>query len=97
MAASLALLAFACFAIERKASGEVRADFNGDGFADLAIGAPYADNPGAADSGAVFVIYGSATGLTVGGPGIPVAQQWRQDASGADPPQRNAQFGRALP
>jgi hypothetical protein len=39
-------------------------DVNGDGFSDIAIGSPYYDNPsGAVDEGAVFVYYGSASGL----------------------------------
>jgi hypothetical protein len=43
-------------------------DFNNDGFSDLAIGAP-GENVGAvADSGAVNVIYGSATGLQATSP-----------------------------
>jgi hypothetical protein len=41
------------------------ADFNGDGFADLAIGAPFTHPDGAAGpyDGAVVVYYGSATGI----------------------------------
>jgi hypothetical protein len=41
-------------------------DFNGDGYADLAIGAPYhhINLPGAHSNGAVVVLYGSASGLT---------------------------------
>ncbi|MDX2841697.1 FG-GAP repeat protein, partial [Streptomyces ipomoeae] len=35
-------------------------DFNGDGYADLAVGAPYESSA----SGAVTVLYGSAQGLT---------------------------------
>jgi hypothetical protein len=38
-------------------------DFNGDGFADLAIGAPGETNLGSANAGCVNVLYGSATGL----------------------------------
>jgi hypothetical protein len=42
-------------------------DFNNDGFADLAVGAP-GEAVGAADvAGAVSVLYGSATGLTTSG------------------------------
>jgi hypothetical protein len=40
-----------------------RPDFNGDGFADLAVGVPEEDVDGAVDAGAVQVIYGSADGL----------------------------------
>ncbi len=39
-------------------------DFDGDGYADLAIGVPYEDIPGAGNSaGAVHVLYGSAGGI----------------------------------
>ncbi|MBN1295299.1 FG-GAP repeat protein, partial [bacterium] len=38
-------------------------DFNGDGFADLAIGIPREDVGSAGDAGAVHIIYGSAGGL----------------------------------
>ena len=39
-------------------------DFNGDGFADQAVGVPYEDVDTAADAGGVNVLYGSAAGLT---------------------------------
>jgi hypothetical protein len=39
-------------------------DFDNDGFADLAIGAPGSDVSGAADAGSVNVLYGSANGIT---------------------------------
>ena len=45
-------------------SGVVKGDFNGDGFADLAIGEPGATIGGAAGAGDVIVIYGSANGLS---------------------------------
>lgn len=48
-------------------------DVNGDGYADVAVGAPYADIL-ATDGGAVFVFHGSPTGL-------PSAPSW--SASGA--------------
>ena len=44
--------------------GAAKGDFNGDGFADLAIGVPREDVNGVTDVGAVNIIYGSATGLT---------------------------------
>jgi len=37
-------------------------DINGDGFADLIIGAPYADSTGS-DSGASYVVFGKASGF----------------------------------
>ena len=38
-------------------------DFNGDQYADLVIGSPWEDEFGAANSGAVHTIYGTASGL----------------------------------
>src|SRR3989442_15260083 len=45
-------------------SGVAKGDFNGDGFADLAIGEPGATVGGFAAAGDVIVIYGSSNGLT---------------------------------
>jgi hypothetical protein len=45
----------------------VGADFDGDGFADLALGAPGEGLAGNAEAGAVHVFYGSPTGLTATG------------------------------
>ena len=45
------------------------ADFNGDGFADLAIGVPFSDPSGEADAGTVSVIFGSPSGLQASGSG----------------------------
>jgi hypothetical protein len=42
-------------------------DFNNDGFADLAIGAPFEDVGAVLDAGAVNVLYGSAAKLTATG------------------------------
>jgi hypothetical protein len=42
-------------------------DYNNDGFADLAVGAPGEDVGGIVDGGAVSVLYGSATGLSASG------------------------------
>jgi len=42
-------------------------DFNNDGFADLAVGAPFENLGGAEAAGAVSVLYGSASGLTASG------------------------------
>jgi FG-GAP repeat len=42
-------------------------DFNHDGFADLAAGAPFEDVGSATNAGAVSVLYGSTAGLTTSG------------------------------
>jgi hypothetical protein len=44
--------------------GAAKGDFNGDGFADLAVGVPYEDEDGVNAVGGVNIIYGSANGLT---------------------------------
>ncbi|MFN2532925.1 MAG: FG-GAP repeat protein [Pyrinomonadaceae bacterium] len=48
-------------------AGVAKGDFNGDGFADLAVGVPLEDVGRAKDAGAVNVIYGSVNGLTSAG------------------------------
>jgi hypothetical protein len=78
--------------------GIARADFNNDGFADLAVGIPGEDTPaGTFSSGAVIVIYGSANGLTGAGTGVPTSQFWSQNSPGipgdSEPADR---FGSAL-
>lgn len=52
-------------------------DFNGDGYADLAIGVPGDKVSGHWGAGAVNVLYGSASGLTADGD-----QLWSQDSPG---------------
>jgi hypothetical protein len=52
----------------------VSGDFNGDGFADLAVGIPYKDIGAITDTGSVQVLYGSAAGLTADG-----SQLWNQN------------------
>jgi nucleoside phosphorylase len=71
----------------------VNADFNGDSYADLAVGVPLEDVGAIEDAGAVNVLYGSATGLRASG-----SQFWHQDipgmeGDGAEPGDR---FGSAL-
>jgi hypothetical protein len=51
-------------------------DFNADGYADLAVGAPFEDVGSVVDAGAVNVIFGSATGLVATG-----SQYWNQDTT----------------
>jgi hypothetical protein len=67
-------------------------DFNGDSFADLAVGVPYESIGTTAGAGAVNIVYGSRDGLT--GLGNPI---WNQGSSGiADSPEAGDQFGFAL-
>jgi hypothetical protein len=62
-------------------------DFDGDGRADLAIGAPYENVASSrtgtsvnyVDAGAVFVVYGSTSGLSTTGR---APQTWHQDTTG---------------
>jgi hypothetical protein len=64
-------------------------DFNNDGFADLAVGAPFEAVGARRQAGAVSVLYGSADGLTTSG-----AQTFTQvGGSGAEAGDR---FGNAL-
>ena len=86
---------------EGSSSGIARGDFNGDGFADLAVGVPQKNTPASVtDSGAVIVIYGSSTGLLpAGGSGVPASQFWSQNTGGADVPdvsEAGDNFGAAL-
>ena len=57
-------------------------DVDGDGYADILVGAQYFDS-GQTDEGAVFLWRGSATGL--GDPGVPLNADWRaqSDQTGA--------------
>lgn len=67
-------------------------DFDGDGYDDLAIAAPGANDTGYAASGSVHVLYGSAAGLSAAGD-----QLWTPDSSGIDGfAQANDHFGDAL-
>ena len=63
-------------------------DFNNDGFADLAAGAPFETVSNAFAAGAVSVLYGSAGGLTTGG--------GRLFTQVAGNPEVGDQFGSAL-
>jgi FG-GAP repeat protein len=77
-------------------AGVAKGDFNGDGFADLAVGAPFEDVSDAfhtvGDAGAVHVLYGSATGLTATG-----NQRWtKPDFGPGSYAETSDQFGTAL-
>lgn len=76
----------------------VKADFNGDGWADLAIGIPVKDVGEATAAGAVVVIYGSSAGLDArGGDGIPASQFWTQSSPGVPGgSEESDRFGSAL-
>ncbi len=52
-------------------------DFDGDGYADLGVGAPFEDVAGTIDVGVVNVIYGSGRGLTIIGDDV-----WSQETLG---------------
>jgi hypothetical protein len=61
---------------------EVKADFNGDGKDDLAIGVPGEDIGSTKNGGAVQVFYGSSSGLSATSP---IADQfWTQDSATLD-------------
>jgi hypothetical protein len=78
--------------IAATAGTRVGADFNGDGFADLAIGVPGEDVGAIADAGAVNVIYGSPPGLTASR-----NQRFGQNTSGiGDSSEAGDEFGSAL-
>ncbi len=78
------------------------ADFNGDGYADLAIGVPYRDIPIApgneiTDAGAIFIVYGSYAGLNNGGMLHPDPTFWHQDTDGIQQASGHSDlFGAAL-
>jgi hypothetical protein len=58
-------------------SSVASADFNGDGFADLAVGVALENVGSLTDAGAVHVLYGSASGLQATAPND---QFWHQDS-----------------
>jgi hypothetical protein len=71
-------------------------DFNGDGFPDLAIGAPD-ERIGTVNGGAVFVIHGSPSGLATPATGALVPQIWSEASqSSFGTVEANDQFGTAL-
>jgi hypothetical protein len=59
------------------AAGSLQADFNNDGFADLAVTVPFEDVGTIPDAGAVHVLYGAPTGLGAAG-----GQLFTQDSPG---------------
>jgi hypothetical protein len=74
------------------AAGSLQADFNHDGFVDLAVGVPGEDIGAIQGAGAVNVVYGSSDGLTGAG-----SQLLRQGAGGvASSAETDDAFGSAL-
>ncbi|MBV7328724.1 FG-GAP repeat protein [Chloroflexi bacterium TSY] len=70
----------------------IAADFNGDRYADLAIGAPEENIDGESDAGAVNVLYGTSTGLTASG-----NQFWHQNSFAIfDVVENKDRFGQSL-
>jgi hypothetical protein len=69
--------AYSATAAQATAANGVQADFNNDGFADLAVGVPGEDVGSIPDAGAVNVLYGSASKLTGTG-----SQIFTQDSPG---------------
>jgi FG-GAP repeat protein len=67
-------------------------DFNGDGYADLAVAAAMEDVGAVVDAGGVNVLYGTANGLATTG-----NQFWSQDSNGVkDQAEQGDQFGTGL-
>jgi FG-GAP repeat len=94
----VALVVAARVEAQEGTSSRAMGDFNGDGFADLAIGVPGEDTPaGTGQSGAVNIIYGSANGLTGNG-SVPTPRFFSQNAAGVpgDGSEPNDFFGAAL-
>jgi hypothetical protein len=79
-------------ALAQPAVGSLEADFNADGFVDLAVGAPFEDVGAAQDAGAVSVLYGSAAGLT----GAGSQAFWQGSGGAAGTTEAGDQFGAAL-
>ncbi len=79
-------------ALEARRLMSVNADFNGDGFDDLAVGVPYEAIGTIQNAGAVHIIYGSPSGLLA-----TKNQFWTQDSPGIqDESEENDTFGASL-
>jgi hypothetical protein len=73
-------------------AGVAKGDFNGDGFADLAVGSPFENVANVSAAGAVHILYGSAAGLTATG-----NQLWSELAiSSGNGPEASDLFGLTL-
>ena len=88
----LSLAAIASLAVHVHVAAAKGPDFDGDGFADLAVGDPFEDIDGAFSAGSVSVIYGSNSGLASAGD-----QVWHLNKPGMPiPVGQNAGFGGTL-
>src|SRR4051794_7172133 len=78
--------------VPHKSTVGPRADFNGDGYGDLAVGVPGEAIGNTPDAGAVNALYGSASGLSSTG-----NQYWNQNSGGVlGTAQGAARFGAAV-
>ncbi|MCL4221364.1 MAG: integrin alpha [Phycisphaerales bacterium] len=71
-------------------------DFNGDGFSDLAVGAPYEDLGAIVDAGAVTIIYGAGPGIGLAAVLPMPSVQITQATFGIDPPEAGDLFGASM-
>jgi hypothetical protein len=74
-------------------SSLISGDFNGDGYHDLAIGAPLEGIGTTAGAGAVHILYGSSNGLQSASP---ADQLWHQNSVGVQDSAEEDHFGSAL-
>jgi hypothetical protein len=75
-------------------AADIRSDFNGDGYADLAVGIQNEELNGLQEAGGVSVLYGSAAGIQADDPDD---QLWTQDSpSVKDQAEELDRFGSAL-
>lgn len=84
-------------AFDRFGSVLMSGDFNGDGFADLAIGVPHENVDNMNNAGAVHVLFGAASGLQ--SQLAAKGQFWHQNVSGigdGNPAERYDNFGGSL-
>jgi hypothetical protein len=80
-------------AIPEAVADAPKTDFNGDGYADLAIGVPGEDINGKADAGSVNIIYGSGSGLSA--TAVPDQRFFQDSPDVADFSEANDLFGAA--
>lgn len=100
--ASLFLISFLMLAAPMMLAGTIPAamadtpetDFNGDGYADLAVGVPGEDINGKTDAGSVNIIYGSASGLSA--TAVPDQRFFQDSPDVADFSEADDLFGAAL-